>query len=213
MSSIAGRDEYLISDEAELRSHFGDTTDRVWDKASSVLTRPMVEFIGKSPFCCISSNDGSGRSDISPRGDGPGFVEVADSGTLLIPDRPGNRRYDTIRNIFQVPQVSLLFMIPGVPITVRVNGSATVTRDPLLLERFAVREKLPKMVVVVSVQECFGHCAKAILRGRIWQDDFKLSSADVPSLADLMSYHLDVKQDSYNDLQDVIARDIRDDMY
>lgn len=104
-------------------------------------------------------------------------------------------------------------MIPGVPITVRVNGTATVTRDPQLLERFPVRGKLPKMVVIVSVQECYGHCAKAILRGKIWQDDFVLSSADVPGLADLMSYHPGVKEEVYADMQEIIARDIRDDMY
>ncbi len=213
MTAIEVREEYLIKSEEALRQQFGETTDSIWEKATATLSDPMVEFIGKSPFCCISSSDSAGRSDLSPRGDAPGFIEVADRKTLLIPDRPGNRRYDTIRNIFETGQMSLLFIIPGVPITLRVNGRAEVTRDPAILERFPVRGKLPAMVVIVTVQEAYGHCAKAILRGKIWQEDFKLSSADVPSLADLMSHHLAVNSEVYTDLEDVISRDIRDDMY
>ena len=213
MPALEIQDQYLIKNEAQLRERFGDTTDSIWAKATDSISEPMRKFIELSPYCCISSCDNQGQTDLSPRGDPPGFIKVANPEQLLIPDRPGNRRYDTIRNIFQNPQVSLLFMIPGVPITVRVNGRAQISSDPELLQQFVVHNKLPKMVVIVSVQEAYGHCAKAILRGKIWESDFKLSSAEVPTLAELMTHHLKVKDEEFDRIDDTIKLDLKDSMY
>ncbi len=213
MTELTLQDQYLIKDEAQLREQFGDTTESIWAKATDTLSEPMSKFIGLSPYCCISSSDGQGQTDLSPRGDAPGFISVANSRQLLIPDRPGNRRYDTIRNIVQNPQVSLLFMIPGVPITLRVNGQAQVSCDPDLLTQFVVQERLPKMVVIVTVHEAYGHCAKAILRGKIWEDSYRQSSADVPSLTDLMTHHLTIDEDSVNRVEGNVVQDLKDSMY
>ena len=173
----------------------------------------MNKFISMSPFCTIATSDSEGHTDISPRGDAPGFVSVASSNQLLIPDRPGNRRYDNIRNILEHGQVSLLFMIPGVPITLRVNGHAQISYDPDLLSQFEVQKRLPKMVLIITVQEAYGHCAKAILRGKIWEKNFRQSSADVPGLTELMTHHLDLKEEDVVDVDTRVINDIKDSMY
>lgn len=167
MKELNIQSKYLLQDEAQLREICGETTESIWAKAADFITEPMHKIIQLSPFCCISSYDKSGRTDISPRGDAPGFVTLAKTGELLIPDRPGNRRYDTIRNIMETGHVSLLFMIPGISITLRVNGHAKVTFDPEVLSQFEVKGKLPQLVVIVTVEEAYGHCAKSILRGKI----------------------------------------------
>ncbi len=213
MSELKILDQYLIKNEAQLREQFGNTTESIWAKASDFISEPMCKFIELSPFCCISSRDNQGRTDISPRGDAPGFIHVASAGQLLIPDRPGNRRYDTIRNIMETGDVSLLFMIPGVAITLRVNGQAQVTCDPDLLSRFAVKEKLPKMIIIVTVQEAYGHCAKAILRGKIWREDFMLTGADVPSLPEMMTHHLAIKAAEVDRIESNVIQDLKDSMY
>ncbi|MBO1256375.1 pyridoxamine 5'-phosphate oxidase family protein [Alteromonas sp. 5E99-2] len=206
-------DKYILKNEAQLREQFGETTESIWAKAASFISEPMKEFIALSPFCCISSYDNTGRTDISPRGDAPGFVTVADSGELLIPDRPGNRRYDTIRNIMETRHVSLLFMIPDIAITLRVNGHAQVTFDPDILARFSVQGRLPQMALVITVQEAYGHCAKAILRGKVWQDDYKVDTQDAPTLASLMSSHLDLQKKEVEAIDKNVIKDIKDSMY
>lgn len=213
MSELTVNDRYLIKNETQLRAQFGETTESIWAKATDFISEPMNKFIGLSPFCSIASCDKQGRTDISPRGDAPGFVSVASSNQLLIPDRPGNRRFDNIRNILENGQVSLLFMIPGVPITLRVNGHAQVSCDPELLSKFEVQKRLPKMVLIVTVQEAYGHCAKAILRGKIWEKNFRQSSADVPSLTELMTHHLALDKDQVSDVDNRVSNDIKNSMY
>jgi PPOX class probable FMN-dependent enzyme len=149
---------------------------------------------------------------VSPRGDAPGFVHVLDEKTLLIPDRPGNKRLDSIVNIIGQPRLSLLFMIPGVQETVRVNGSGVVSTDPELLGRFPVNGKLPKLVIVVTVTEALGHCSKAFRRSKLWQSDY-LPDAGVPSLAELMSDHLGLDAATSQMLELGIDDDARNNMY
>ena len=120
---------------------------------------------------------------MSPRGDAPGFVHVLDDKTLVIPDRPGNKRLDSIVNIINQPNVALLFMIPGVLETLRVNGSGIVSNDPELMERFEVNGKLPSLVIVVTVEEALGHCSKAFRRSKLWDPDY-LPKTRAPGLAD-----------------------------
>lgn len=207
------REDQLIRSEAELRERFGDTHKTIYEKSSARLTPPMRRFIELAPFCCISSHDADGRPDLSPRGDAPGFVAMPDDRTLLIPDRPGNQRYDTIRNVLVVPQVSLIFMIPGVFNTLRVSGRARASRDPALLSRFAVRGKEPLMVLAVTVEEAFGHCSKAIRRAALWSDEHKIEHRAAPSLAEMMADHMDLSAEDYSDMQDRIRRDLQTKMY
>ncbi len=213
MPDLKIREKYLVKDEEKLRAICGHTTESIWAKATTVITEPMQQFISMSPFCCLSSQNSEYKSDLSPRGDPAGFVTVANESTLLMPDRPGNRRYDTMRNVVQSPHVSLLFMIPGVSITLRVNGKAQITHDPELLEPFAVRDKLPQLVLIIHVEEAYGHCAKAILRSKLWDPKAKRSAQEVPTLAELMMHHRDISKDEAELIDENISLDIKNSMY
>jgi PPOX class probable FMN-dependent enzyme len=131
-------------------------------KSSPSITQPMQTYIEQSPFVCLATHGPDGTSDVSPRGDAPGFVQVLNDKTLVVPERPGNKRLDSIINIVEQPQLALLFMIPGILETVRVNGRGIVSTDPELLQRCEVRGMLPQIVVIVTVEEAFGHCSKAL---------------------------------------------------
>ena len=213
MNNLTIRPEYLIDNEKKLRELCGETTDSIWAKATSVITEPMQSFIEQSPFCCLSSQNAEGKTDLSPRGDPVGFVTVANESTLLIPDRPGNRRYDTMRNVVESPQVSLLFLIPGVSITLRVNGRAQISSDPELIAPFDVRGKLPKLVLIVHVEEAYGHCAKAILRSKLWDQSTYQSAETVPTLGELMLHHRKMPTEEVNRVETTIAKDLDDSMY
>ena len=213
MSDLTIKPEYLIDDEAKLRALCGETTESIWAKSTSFITEPMWQFIALSPFCCLSSQNDERKTDLSPRGDPPGFVTVANESTLLMPDRPGNRRYDTMRNIMRSPEVSLLFMIPGVSITLRVNGRAQISRDPELIKPFAIDAKLPLVALIVHVEEAYGHCAKAILRSKLWDPTAQPPQDTVPTLGQLMSHHRKISTAEIADINSAIKQDLRDSMY
>ena len=205
-------DAFLIKDVAEFRNRFGDTGPTVYAKSSPVLSAPMQRFMALSPFCVISSQDDSGATDISPRGDVPGFIELLSPGLLLIPDRPGNKRFDTFRNVLLNPPVSLLFLIPGVFDTLRVNGLGRVTRDPALLERCAIKDRVPPVGLLVEVKEAFGHCSKAIRRSGLWDEAVQIDRKLAPSLVELMMGHLEVSDADWNAQDDRIKDDIKNNM-
>jgi PPOX class probable FMN-dependent enzyme len=158
----------VIGSETELRSVMGEPTPRALQKEIPSIDAHCRAFIARSPFVLISSCDADGRMDVSPKGDPPGFVQVLDESTLAIPDRPGNRRADTFRNVLQRPHVGLLFLIPGKPESLRVNGRALIVRDRSLRERMSMQGKFPELVLVVTVEQAFVHCAKCIIRSRLW---------------------------------------------
>lgn len=207
------REEYLIKDIPEFRDRYGDTTSTIYDKSAPFLSEPMQKFVRLSPFCVVSSQDAEGHSDITPRGDPAGFVEILTPKLLLIPDRPGNQRFDTFRNILTHPPVSLLFVIPGVFDTLRVNGKGLATRDPELLERCAINGRIPPVGLLVEVTEAYGHCSKAIRRAGIWDPETQIDRKGAPSLKEMMSVHLDYSQDVLDDMQGRIERDIDKNMY
>jgi uncharacterized protein len=162
------KDEYLIKDAAKLQAVMGETHEIAVKKVLDHLDRHAQEFVARSPFVCIGTQGASGLADVSPRGDPRGFVKVLDAQTLLIPDRPGNNRLDTQKNILANPAVGLLFLVPGFDDTLRVTGRARITRDPQLLAPLCVNDRLPKVAIVVEVQEVFLHCAKAFRRASLW---------------------------------------------
>ena len=207
------REEFLIKDIPEFRERYGDTTATIYDKSAPFLSEPMQTFVKLSPFCVVSSQDADGHSDITPRGDPAGFVEIVTPELLLIPDRPGNQRFDTFRNILTQPAVSVLFMIPGVFDTLRVNGRALATRDPDLLKRCAIKDRVPPVGLLIQVDEAYGHCSKAIRRAGIWDAETQIDRKEAPSLADLMSAHKDYSKDVLEDMDYRIERDIRKNMY
>jgi len=205
--------EHLITSEDELRAMMGEPVhELVRVKSSESLTDPMKKYIELSPFLCLATHGKDGSSDVSPRGDAPGFVHISDNRTLVIPDRPGNKRLDSIVNIINQPNLALMFMIPGVLETLRVNGTGVISTDPALLQRFEINEKLPALVIVVTVEEALGHCSKAFRRSRLWQPDY-LPKTKAPSLAELMSGHLQLDEDTTSMLELAIEDDAQNNMY
>ena len=145
----------------------------------------MRAFIALSPFLCLGSSSEAG-ADITPRGDSPGFVRVLDPSTLLIPDWPGNNRLDSLTNIERNPEVGLLFMIPGVNETLRVNGIASITLDTAVLESWSVNGKHPRSAIQVTVRECFLHCGKALIRSRLWDAEARVDRGVLPTYGQML---------------------------
>jgi PPOX class probable FMN-dependent enzyme len=173
----------MITSEKELRDVFGIAEGLSVAKARPSLDSHSRQFISLSPFLVIATSNASGAADISPRGDPPGFVRVIDDRTLLIPDRPGNNRLDTMVNIVENPNVACLFFIPGFEDTLRVAGKAHITLDAALLSSSAIQGKTPKAGIVVTVEQAFIHCAKALRRSKLWQDDYVQDRGIMPSIA------------------------------
>ena len=143
----------------------------------------MNRFIGLSPLCLIATADATGKQDVTPRGDPPGAFKVLDEHTLALADRPGNNRLDTLRNILENPEIALIFLLPGVNDTVRVAGTARLSVDPELLASMAVQGKEPKCAIVIAVRQAYLHCAKALLRSRLWEPDFVQPKGTFPSIS------------------------------
>lgn len=176
-----------VTDETELRSRYGTPSRLAAAKQLDRLDAHARRFIGLSPFLVISSHGADGLGDVSPKGDAPGFVQVLDDRTLLIPDRPGNNRLDTLSNLLANDGVGLLFLVPGVCETLRVNGRARVVADEGLLAPTAVRGRLPAAGILVAVEEVYLHCAKALVRSRLWDDDHRVERRSLPSLGQMLA--------------------------
>ena len=161
----------VLSSEAEIDSIIGRPNSRVLAKVTNRLDDLCREFIGASPFLVVSSSDSQGRMDCSPKGDPAGFVQVLDDWTLAIPERPGNRRADTFRNVLQNPKVGLVFLVPGKGETLRINGTARIVRDSWLREKLAHKGIVPELALVVRVEEVFAHCTKCMVRSELWKPE------------------------------------------
>ncbi len=159
---------FKVATLEDLASIYKPPHNNVLRKVTDHITEPGRAFIAASPFL-VMATAGNGGIDCSPKGDQPGFVQVSDSRTLLIPDRPGNNRIDGMRNLVVNSHVGIIFMVPGANETYRVNGTATISADPALLSRFVVAAKLPRAVLVVRVEEAYSHCPKALVRSDLWR--------------------------------------------
>jgi uncharacterized protein len=167
-------------------------SERAVKKTQHALDAHMRKFIALSPFVCLGSSSADG-ADVTPRGDQPGFVHVLDDTTLLIPDWPGNNRLDTLMNIEANPQVGLLFLIPGFTESLRVNGVAETSIEPVLVERWTVNGKHPRSVLRVSVREAFLHCGKAILRSKLWDESARVDRSALPSYGQMLKDQTQVR--------------------
>jgi len=176
---------HRIADVATLERLYGAPTGAAVEKEIDYLHPHYRALIAASPFVVLATSGPDGL-DTSPRGDAAGFVIVEDEKTLLIPDRRGNNRIDSLRNIVSNPHVALLFLIPGVGETLRVNGRAIISTAPALLERFSVGGKLPRSVIVVSVDTVFFQCARAIFRSRLWDPAQHIERGSLPSLGTIV---------------------------
>ena len=175
--------EHVVASEQELRQIVGVPASRSLLKERPALDAHCRAFIEHSPFVLMATSGADGQCDVSPKGDAPGFVRVLDAHRLVIPDRPGNKRLDGMRNLLVNPHVGLIFLVPGREETLRVNGRAWITRDPRLLGLCAVAEKTPLLAIGVEVEACFVHCAKAFRRSHLWAPDMWPAPEALPSMA------------------------------
>ncbi len=176
-----------ISDYAALRAHMGVISSTAERKVLLALDPHCRAFIALSPFLVLASADAEGRADASPRGDPPGFVQVLDDHTLLLPDRLGNNRVDSFANILAAPGVGLIFFVPGIDETLRVNGTARLSTDNTALAGSVVAGKTPRTGLVIAVEEAFFHCAKALRRARLWKPDAQVERSSFPSLGRILA--------------------------
>jgi PPOX class probable FMN-dependent enzyme len=172
---------HLITDEQELREVIGSPTQQVLAKISDRLNDLTRQFIERSPFMCLATADADGGLDVSPRGDPAGFVRILDERTLLIPDRPGNRIADTLVNLLADSRIALLFVIPGIGDSFRVNGRAVITDDAELLAPSTLEGKPPKLGLVVTIEEAYTQCSKAFIRSEIWNPEHHIERSELPS--------------------------------
>lgn len=180
----------VITSSAELRGLLGETHPLNRAKSISALDIHCRRFLELSSFCTIASCSGSGKMDVSPKGDPPGFVRVLDDHTIVIPERPGNRRADTFTNVLENPAVGLIFLVPGVDETLRVNGTASLSVDQTLLDTMKVDDKAPKLALIVHVEEAFIHCGKALKRGSLWDASKHVKDrGGLPTMGELLHAH------------------------
>ena len=202
----------IVASEAHIQEIIGNPSVRAQRKQIAQLDTHTRAFIAKCPFLVISSCDADGRMDVSPKGDPPGFVQVLDDQTLAIPDRPGNRRADTFRNLLQNPNVALLFLIPGKQETLRVSGTARIVRDLWVREPMAVAGKLPDFALIVNVREVFFHCAKCVIRSGLWDKGAWPDVTELPSLARALVDQAKLEQ-SPEEVQALLEKDARERLY
>ena len=167
--AVHDRFRHVVTSVEELRALLGEPSELARRKELPALDEHCRRFIAASPFVLIATASAAGQCTVSPKGDEPGFVRVLDDRTLLIPDRPGNKRIDGLRNIVENPHIGLIFLIPNVQQTLRVNGRACIVRDADLLAEMEARGKVPQLAIGVEVEQAFLHCPKAFIRANLWQ--------------------------------------------
>ena len=199
-------------DATELRAVIGEPIREIAEKEMPALDRHCRHFISLSPFLCIGTSGSDGGQDVSPRGDPPGFVHVIDDKTLLIPERPGNRRADTMSNILENPNVGIVFLLPGVEETLRVNGRASIVRDAKRLSQMVVNGKAPKLGIRVDIDQVFFHCAKALKRSKLWHPATPIERTAFPSYGQLVrdQRHPDA---AVADVEAQIEKNYREELY
>jgi uncharacterized protein len=175
-----------LRDESQLRAVIGPPKELALAKIADRLNPLTSQFIERSPFVCVASASPDGGLDVSPRGDPAGFVRVLDDRTLLIPDRPGNRIADTLTNLLADPRIALLFLIPGVGDSFRVNGTAEIVDDPQLLAPSAIEGKIPRLGILVKVHQAYTQCSKALFRSDLWNPAHHIDRSELPSSGQIL---------------------------
>jgi PPOX class probable FMN-dependent enzyme len=178
--------KHLITEATQLDALYGAPSKPSLSKELDHIAETYRPFIEKSPFCILATSGPDGL-DCTPRGDPPGFVHIEDVRTLLLPDRRGNNRLDALRNILENPEVSLIFLIPGVGETLRINGTATISADPALCARFEMQGKTPATVLILSVRKVYFQCQKAIRRSSLWETDAQVERSALPTAGDILA--------------------------
>jgi len=177
----------MIDTKNSLRALYPVAKERSVKKQLAHLDKHCLRFIELSPFVVLASGGTEGHLDASPRGGAPGFVKAPDSHTLLIPDAPGNNRLDTLENIIGTGRLGLLFLIPGVDETLRINGKARLTDEISMLERFKDEKRAPKLLIEVKVEDAYLHCAKALMRSRLWSPESRVERTVLPTMGQMLN--------------------------
>ena len=176
----------MVGTEAELRDLIGGPTALVAGKVADRLNDIFRRYVEESPFVCVATSNSAGDLDLSPRGDPAGFVRILDEQTLLIPERPGNRIADTLTNVLDTGRIALLFVVPGIGETFRVNGRAVLVDDPELLAASAVEGKAPKLGILVSVEQAYTQCSKALVRSDLWNAERHVDPRTMPTSGEML---------------------------
>lgn len=200
-----------IDDAETLRRLYGEPGQRAVAKQMDRLDRHCRDFIALSPFLVLATQGADGLADATPRGDAPGFVAFLDDTTLALPDRPGNRRLDSLTNVLANPAVGIIFLIPGVDETLRVNGLAEIRDDAELKARFAVDGREPATVLVIRVREVYLHCAKALMRSRLWSPESVIERSRLPSMGEMLKDH--TRSEIPTESQDEMVARYREQLY
>jgi hypothetical protein len=186
--NLEARFKEVIKSESEVRAILGSPGKIAVKKALPHMNEHHQAMIRRSPFILIATYDATGMMDISPKGDPEGFVTILDSTTIAIPDRPGNRRADTITNLLTNDRIAVLFLIPGKGESLRISGRAIVVRDIQLRDAMKVQGKTPELAIVVEAEEAFSHCARCVIRSNLWSPEHWPKSSDLPSHAEALLY-------------------------
>ena len=203
----------VVTCAEELTALIGTPSELVIKKQLSALDAHMKAFIAESPFLLLGTVGKEGHCDVSPRGDAPGIATVLDSKTLLIPDRRGNRRADSLHIILETGQIALLFMIPGMGETLRVNGKACVIRDEEMLASLAVDGKKPVVGIAIEVEECFLQCAKALLRSKLWETSVDAQKSSLPCFAEILIDQTKIEGQTVEELDKLIEESYANNLY
>jgi uncharacterized protein len=198
-----------ITTVEQLRAVIGEPHPMVKLKVLKELDEHAIDFIKRSPFLVLSTADRAGNQDASPKGDHPGFVAIEDEHTILIPERKGNKLAFGYLNILENPHVGMVFMIPGTGETLRVNGAAELTRDPVICERLTARGLPAILAIRVHIHECFFHCAKAFIRSQLWKPEAWAAPYRV-SFGKMFAEKTGGGKDAAEQIDSVIAKDYRD---
>ena len=184
-----------INSTEQLREIYGFPKGRAEKKVLNTLEKHSKNFINHSPFLLLSSIDKEGKMDVSPRGGSSGFVKVINNNTLVVPDAKGNNRVDTLTNIIETGHVGMIFLIPGIDETLRINGTAYITTEKSVLALFEDEDKQPISCLVIHAEEIFLHCAKALMRSKLWQEDYKVKTKDFPSMGRMLKDQLNSSEE------------------
>jgi uncharacterized protein len=205
--------DHTIRTIEEYRELRGDGSKLVYDKSMDVIDDHIRNFLALSTFLTVASIDAQGRMDVSPKGDPPGFVQVVDDHTIAIPEREGNRRADTFSNVLQNPSVGLICFVPGMDETMRINGKASLTTDPELLASMKVEGHVPKLAMLVHVEEAFIHCGKAPKRGRLWDSEAQIDRSTYPKMGEVMFDHGKYESLTRERMTDIAQEDYEHNVY
>ena len=192
----------VVSNLRQLRSIYNYSKGRAALKVINSLEKHSKNFINLSPFVVISSKGKNGHADVSPRGDSVGFVKIQDEKTIIIPDRSGNNRLDTLENIIFDPSVGTLFFIPGINTVLRINGNAFIEDSLEIRAQFEINNNIPKTCIIINIEEIFMHCAKALMRSSFWDHSKYLSQTDFPTISKIINDQLNSEDDEQNHQQE-----------